>query len=133
LQNYFLKKREMPSGVVAKIAVVLDVSADWIISGQGARLAEKTVADCLNMIEQVRGLSGHKVSFEECAQMFANFYDRFYQDRFGPGAVDPTRLDRMIEVATRASTPAASSAESGLPSARRRPLPKVKLRQKGAQ
>jgi len=93
LQNYFLKSREMPSGVVAKIATALDLSTDWIISGQPARLARETVADCLNLIEQMRGLSDHKATFDECAKMFITFYERFYPERFGSGAVDRAKLD----------------------------------------
>lgn len=82
LRNYLAKARGMPGDVVLQIARALNVSTDWILAGEGARLDRETLATTLELVEDVRAMSSHKVSFEECAARFEDWYNRDYARRF---------------------------------------------------
>lgn len=83
LQNYLSGVNAIPATVAAKVADALEVSADWILLGEAQRFDLEIVAQCLSLAEDVRVLSGHKVSFAEVASMFDGFYEKFYRDRYG--------------------------------------------------
>ncbi len=76
LQSYLLGERSMSADAVRRVAETLCVSADWLLTGRPAVFDPTAIAICLSLIEDVRGLSGSKASFEECAALFERFYWR---------------------------------------------------------
>ncbi|GAB4366867.1 MAG: hypothetical protein Kow00114_25110 [Kiloniellaceae bacterium] len=93
LQGYLLERHPMPAEALGKIAEILDVSADWLISGKPARLNTHCAGMALLQLEEMRssaGKVGHEIAIISAGQLFADFYAQEYRRTHNAGApADP--------------------------------------------
>src|SRR3546814_16724983 len=81
LQGYLLERHPMPAEALGKIAEILDVSADWLISGKPARLDTHCAGMALLRLEEMRTGAqsvGHEIDDHSDGQLFADFYTHEY-------------------------------------------------------
>ena len=92
LQNYLRGMHNIPANALASISVALGVSNDWLLIEKAATFDMAIVENGLTIDEDIRGLSGGKVTPEERANMFVNFYERQFRERrtYGRRAYDKT-------------------------------------------
>lgn len=88
LQNYIRGEHAMPSHALGKVSDTLDVSADWLLSGRAANFDAEVLIDSLTVFEDVRALSGFKMTVEEAARLFIKYYEKFFLDKLPAGGRD---------------------------------------------
>src|SRR3546814_3512616 len=72
LQGYLLERHPMPAEALGKIAEILDVSADWLISGKPARLDTHCAGMALLRLEEMRSGAqrvGHEIAVLSAGQL----------------------------------------------------------------
>jgi len=75
LQRYLAGERRMPVDTFMAIARALDVSADWLLFGKPAPLNIRQLAKALEAHDNLREVSGNKLSSLEHAKVFAKSYE----------------------------------------------------------
>ena len=75
LQRYLASKRSMPVGTLQEIAVVLEVSTDWLLFGKPAPMDLEKLAKALEAHDDLRQVSGEKLSRIDYAKVFAKAYE----------------------------------------------------------
>src|SRR3546814_3511917 len=81
LQGYLLERHPMPAEALGKIAEILDVSGDWLISGKPARLDTHCAGMALLRLEEMRSGAqrvGNEVAVLSAGQLFDDFYIQEY-------------------------------------------------------
>jgi hypothetical protein len=81
VQSWLLGERRIPADAVAPLAAALGTSTDWLLLGRAAVFDRQILVDHLDLIEQVRQLSKHQTSFDECAELFIRLYEHEYMKR----------------------------------------------------
>lgn len=84
LQNYLLGKHNIPAPTLGKIAIALDVSADWLILGRPAHVDAEILAELLHFLETLLNRTSEKLSQREIAQIFIDEYQHRYAWRSTP-------------------------------------------------
>jgi len=86
LQDYLLGNSRIPVSALAKIAEVLDVSADWLILGREPNLDKETLIVVLEYFDDVIRPQIASAGMEVAADAFLKFYERVYMHHYSvPG------------------------------------------------
>lgn len=75
LQRYLAGERRMPVETFMAIASALEISADWLLFGRPAPLELEKLAKALEAHDNLRQVSGAKLSWLDYAKIFAKSYD----------------------------------------------------------
>ncbi|MGH6940556.1 helix-turn-helix domain-containing protein [Hypericibacter sp.] len=80
LQNYLRGERAIPAEAVRRIAEILKVSADWLLSGQAAALSVTHVSESLDFSDQFGDAGTPTMALRQRAKAFMEWYQRCYAD-----------------------------------------------------
>jgi hypothetical protein len=65
----------MPAGALASLAIALGVSADWLLFGKPSPLDPDKLAKALETHDNIRKVSGDKLSWRDYAELFKKSYE----------------------------------------------------------
>lgn len=78
LQNYLLDTSPIPARALAQVAEVLDVSADWLVSGREPNIDKETLKLVLDYFDEFIRPTMEKSGADRAADEFIKLYRRIY-------------------------------------------------------